>query len=168
MPYDESTVEMTTPATAEGSPAESEDKTMTKILNITAATTTDCIEKAIPFDDMRGHVYACIDGGLAVELHEVAGVMIAWCPSANFAVFNEKASGAASSLLVEADSLESAVAAWRGEAHDADAFRAWAQRVALPKVSIDVLVSEYLDGEPDHYELSGQYTISGRPEVYPR
>ena len=52
-------------------------------------------------------------------------------------------------------------------AHNLVAFRAWAERVARDGVSIDVMVSEYLMDDPEHYELSGQFTRSGRPEVYP-
>jgi hypothetical protein len=60
--------------------------------------------------------------------------------------------------------------AWHIEEIDHQPFLAWADRVAKDHVSREAMLAEFVmsDGYPEHYELAGQYTQSGRPEVFPK
>lgn len=99
------------------------------ILTIKASTTTDAIEDAIPFRDMREHAIALrdLELGAAVipedyeevvaELHEIDGVTILWSPVFAYAYVNEDGPGAGDSLMIdeyECPTPEHAVSVWRG------------------------------------------------------
>lgn len=98
-------------------------------LTIKASTTTDAIEDAIPFPDMRAHAIELRDMelGAAVideqcdqvvaELHEIDGVTILWSPVFEYAYVNEDTPGVGDSLLIEqyeCPTPEHAVSVWRG------------------------------------------------------
>ena len=96
-------------------------------LTIKASTTTEAIEAAIPFLDMRDHAIELRDMGAAViaeqgdqvvaELHEIDGVTILWSPVFEYAYVNELMPGVGNSLLIEqyeCPTPEHAVSVWRG------------------------------------------------------
>jgi len=101
------------------------------ILTIKATTTTDTIENAIPFRDMREHAITLrdmeLDGALipedyeevAAELHEIDGVLVLWSPEFGYAYVNEDGPGAGDSLMIEqyeCPTPEHAARVWRGTA----------------------------------------------------
>ncbi len=94
---------------------------MTKTLEITASTSTDAIEAAIPFLDMRAHAIDLRDMAAAVieeqgdqlvlEVHDVDGVSVLYSPTFGYAYVNEPSPGVGDSVLIdngEADSAEHA------------------------------------------------------------
>lgn len=102
-------------------------------LTITATTTTEAIEAAIPFLDMREHAIERRDDAAAVvaeqgdqvvaELHEIDGVTVLWSPVFEYAYVNEQTPGVGNSLLIgngECPSAEHAVRVWRGETEAAE------------------------------------------------
>lgn len=97
-------------------------------LAITATTTTEAIEQAISFLDMREHAIDQRDTAAAVlaeqgdqevlQLHEIDGVSVLYSPTFGYAYVNEQSPGVGNSLLIdngEADSPEHAAAQWRAE-----------------------------------------------------
>lgn len=101
---------------------------MTKILTISATTTTEQIEAAIPYVDMRKEAIERRDDAAAVlseqgdqdvlELHDIDGVDVLYSPVFGYALVNERTSGVGDSLLIESGECESpehAVSVWRGE-----------------------------------------------------
>ena len=101
-------------------------------LTIKASTTTDAIEGAIPFRDMREHAITLRDLELgaalipedyeevAAELHEIDGVTVLWSPEFGYAYVNEDGPGAGNSLLIderECPTPEYAARVWRRTAN---------------------------------------------------
>lgn len=106
---------------------------MTTALTIKASTTTEEIEAAIPFADMRREAIERRDDAAAVlaeqgdqvvaELHEIDGVTVLYSPVFGYAYVNEMTSGVGDSLVIdsgEADSPEHAARVWRGETEAAE------------------------------------------------
>ena len=98
---------------------------MSKVLTITATTTNEQIESAIPFLDMRKEAIERRNDAAAVlaeqgdqtvlELHDIEGVMVLFSPVFGYAIVNEQSSGIGESLLIdneEAESPEHAAARW--------------------------------------------------------
>lgn len=98
---------------------------MTKILDITATTTDERIEAAIPFLDMRAHAFVVRNGAAAVlkdqgdqlvlELHEFEGVTVLFSPAFAYSYVNQHGRRRNESLLIagsEAASAEDAVRLW--------------------------------------------------------
>lgn len=96
---------------------------------ITATTTTEAIEAAIPFLDMREHAIEQRDMAAAVideqgdqtvlELHDIDGVTVLYSPAFGYAYVNQASPGVGNSLLIdngEADSPEDAAQQWAGDA----------------------------------------------------
>lgn len=94
-------------------------------LEIKATTTTDEIEGAIQFIDMREHAIEQRDYAAAVldeqgdetvlELHELGDVIVLFSPIFGYAYVNERTHGVGNSLLIEngqADSPEDAAEQW--------------------------------------------------------
>jgi hypothetical protein len=94
-------------------------------LHITASTTTEEIEAAIPFLDMRKEAIERRDDALAVaeeqgdqevlELHEFGDVLVLFSPVFGYALVNEKTAGVGDSMLIDsggADSAEHAAQQW--------------------------------------------------------
>lgn len=101
---------------------------MTKILDITATTSTEQIEAAIPYADMRKEAIERRDDAAAVlaeqgdqvvlELHSVDGVDVLYSPAFGYALVNAVSRGVGDSLVIdngEANSAEHAAAVWVGE-----------------------------------------------------
>lgn len=101
-------------------------------LSITASTTNDQIEAAIPFLDMREHAIEMRDMAAAVisergdqeaiQLHDVDGITVLYSPTWDYAYVNERSHGIGNSLILDNDcagGAEGAARQWRGE--DADA-----------------------------------------------
>ena len=95
-------------------------------LTITATTTTEDIEAAISFLDMRDHAIEQRDMAAAVieeqgdqnvlELHEIDGVTVLYSSTFGYAYVNERSPGVGNSLLIDngkADSAEHAAQQWR-------------------------------------------------------
>lgn len=106
---------------------------MTAALTIKASTTTEEIEAAIPFLDMRAHAIELRDMAAAVideqgdqvvaELHEIDGIAVLWSPVFEYAYVNEAGPGIGDSLLIgngECPDAEHAVRVWRGETEAAE------------------------------------------------
>lgn len=102
-------------------------------LIIRATTTTEAIEAAIPFLDMREHAIELRDMAAAViaeqgdqvvaELHEIDGIAVLWSPVFEYAYVNERSGGIGDSLLIgngECPDAEHAVRVWRGETEAAE------------------------------------------------
>lgn len=100
---------------------------MTKTLTIRASTTTDEIDAAIPYVDMRKEAIERRDDAAAVlaeqgdqevlELHHIDGVDVLFSPVFAYALVNERTTGIGDSLLIGADECpnpEHAVSVWRG------------------------------------------------------
>ncbi|MCF3931831.1 hypothetical protein L1787_00200 [Acuticoccus sp. M5D2P5] len=99
---------------------------MTKTFEITATTTDEAIDAAIPFIDMREEArlerdtIAALDDttdAKVYELHLIDGVTVLFHPDLGCAVVNEMSPDAGDSLFIEARELsvpEEAVARWRG------------------------------------------------------
>jgi hypothetical protein len=98
--------------------------TMTKILTITGATSTDQIEQAIPYLDMRAHaieIRDMADGVLddsetVLELHEAGDILVLYSPVFDYAYVNEQSVGVGDSLTIdndEAGGVAGAVKQWR-------------------------------------------------------
>jgi hypothetical protein len=100
---------------------------MTKILTIRATTTSDEIESAIPYLDMRKEAIERRDDAAAVlaeqgdqdvlELHHIDGVDVLFSPAFAYALVNERTGGIGDSLLIgahECNGPEHAVSVWRG------------------------------------------------------
>lgn len=98
-------------------------------LAITATTTTEAIEAAIPFLDMRAHAIEMRDMAAAVieeqgdqvvlELHDIDGVTVLYSPAFGYAYVNEAGPGVGDSLLIgngEVDGPEDAAQQWAGDA----------------------------------------------------
>ena len=96
------------------------------MLTITATTTTEAIEAAIPFLDMRAEAIERRDDAAAVlddlgeltvlEYHDIDGVAVLYSPTLGYAMVNEFSAGVGNSLVIdngEADSPEHAAAKWR-------------------------------------------------------
>lgn len=94
-------------------------------LAIAATTTTEAIEQAIPFLDMREHAIELRDMAAAVideqgdqaalELHDIDGVTVLYSPAFGYAYVNQASPGVGNSLLIgngEADSPEHAAQQW--------------------------------------------------------
>lgn len=94
-------------------------------LTITATTTTEAIEAAIPFLDMCDHAAEMRDMAAAVieqqgdqnvlELHDIDGVTVLYSPVFGYAYVNQASPGVGNSLLIgngEADSPEHAAQQW--------------------------------------------------------
>lgn len=105
---------------------------MTAALTIRASTTTEEIEAAIPYLDMRKEAIERRDDAAAVlaeqgdqevlELHHIDGVDVLFSPAFAYALVNERSNGIGDSLLIgndECKSPEYAVSAWRGVEADA-------------------------------------------------
>jgi hypothetical protein len=100
---------------------------MTVILTIKASTTTDEIESAIPYLDMRQEAIERRDDALAVlaeqgdntvlELHDEGDdISVLYSPTFDYAYVNQKSPGIGNSLLIEsgeAGSPEHAASVWR-------------------------------------------------------
>lgn len=95
-------------------------------LKITGATTTQAIESAIPFLDMKEHAIeqrdaaksAALDDETVLELHEIRHVTVLYSPTFGYAYCNTGGAGTGSSELIgngEAESPEHAVQIWFGE-----------------------------------------------------
>lgn len=97
-------------------------------LTITATTSTDAIEAAIPFLDMRREAIERRDDAAAVlpeqgdqtvlELHEIDGVTVLHSPAFEYAYVNEAGPGVGDSLLIEnweCPTPDHAARVWRGE-----------------------------------------------------
>lgn len=97
-------------------------------LTITATTSTEAIEAAIPFLDMRAHAIELRDMAAAViaeqgdqvvaELHEIDGVTVLHSQAFEYAYVNEAGPGVGDSLLIEnweCPTPDHAVRVWRGE-----------------------------------------------------
>lgn len=97
-------------------------------LTITATTTTEAIEAAIPFLDMRDHAAEVRDMAAAVieeqgdqavlELHDIGGVTVLYSPAFDYAYVNETSPSVGNSLLIgngEADSPEHAAQQWNAQ-----------------------------------------------------
>lgn len=95
------------------------------MLTITATTSTEDIEAAIPFLDMRAHAIEQRDYAAAVleeqgdevvlELCEFGNVVVLYSPIFGYAYVNERSEGAGNSLLIdngEAVSAEHAAQQW--------------------------------------------------------
>lgn len=98
----------------------------TAALTIKASTTTEAIEAAIQFLDMRAHAIELRDMAAAVideqgdqvvaELHEIDGIAVLWSPVFEYAYVNEAGPGIGDSLLIgngECPSPGHAVAWWK-------------------------------------------------------
>lgn len=92
-------------------------------LHITASTTVEEIEAAIPFVDMRKEAIERRDDAkgledsdeVVLELHEFGDVLVLFSPVFGYALVNEKTSGTGDSLLIDngqADSAEHAAQQW--------------------------------------------------------
>lgn len=101
---------------------------MTITLTIKASTSTEVIESAIPFLDMRAHAIELRDMSAAViaeqgdqvvaEIHEIDGVTVLHSPPFEYAYVNEMGPGVGDSLLIgnfECPTPDHAVRVWRGE-----------------------------------------------------
>lgn len=99
---------------------------MALILTIKASTTTDEIEAAIPYVDMRKEAVERRDDAAAVlaeqgdqsvlEYHDVDGVDVLYSPAFSYAYVNQNTTGTGDSLLIEngtAESPEFAARAWQ-------------------------------------------------------
>ena len=79
------------------------------VLTISATTTDDQIERAIPFLDMREHAIERRDDAAAVideqgdqvvlELHDIDGVAVLWSPVFGYAYVNHDGPGRGNSLF---------------------------------------------------------------------
>ena len=100
---------------------------MTATLTIRASTTTEEIEAAIPYLDMRKEAIERRDDAAAVlteqgdqevlELHRIDGVDVLFSPAFAYALVNERTGGIGDSLLIGADECKSpeyAASVWRG------------------------------------------------------
>ena len=100
---------------------------MTNILTIRASTTTEEIEAAIQYLDMRKEAIERRDDAAAVlaeqgdqevlELHHIDGVDVLFSPVFAYALVNERTTGIGESLLIgnnDCKSPEHAVSVWRG------------------------------------------------------
>ena len=96
-------------------------------LTIRATTTTEAIEAAIPYVDMRKEAIERRDDAAAVqaeqgdqvvlELHDIDGVDVLFSPAFAYALVNERTTGIGDSLLIgndECKSPEHAACVWRG------------------------------------------------------
>lgn len=101
---------------------------MTITMTIKASTSTEVIEAAVPFLDMRAHAIELRDMAAAViaeqgdqvvaEIHEIDGVTVLHSPAFECAYVNEVGPGAGNSLLIEnwaCPTADHAVQVWRGE-----------------------------------------------------
>ena len=99
---------------------------MNLITTISATTTTDAIEDAIRFLDMRTAAIEARDMVAAVlqeqgdsvtlELHEIDGITVLFSPVFGYAWVNEVSTGVGNSLFVEyAQTPDDAAAEWRCE-----------------------------------------------------
>lgn len=96
---------------------------MTKILDITAATTDEQIENAISFLDMREMALA-ERGKTTLELHDVDGVTVLYSPDHLFACANQMSPGVGTSLVIDAGdaaSPEEVADRWFGDGLNAEA-----------------------------------------------
>jgi hypothetical protein len=97
-------------------------------LTIKASTTTESIEAAIPYLDMRQEAIERRDDAAAVlgeqgdqtvlELHNISGVDVLYSPVFGYAYVNETSPGIGNSLVIssgEADSPEQAAEKWNAE-----------------------------------------------------
>jgi hypothetical protein len=95
-------------------------------LVIKASTTTQEIEDAIPYVDMRRHAIERRDDAAAVigeqgdqevlELHQIDGVDVLYSPTWGYAYVNQQGSGTGDSMVLdngEAESAEHAARLWR-------------------------------------------------------
>ena len=94
-------------------------------LEIKATTTTEAIETAIPYLDMRTEAIERRDDAAAViqeqgdqivlELHDINGVDVLYSPVFSYAFVNQKSPGVGNSLIInsgDADSAEHAAEQW--------------------------------------------------------
>lgn len=95
------------------------------MLSITATTTDDAIDAAIPYLDMRAHALEMRDMAAAVlaeqgdqevlQLHAIDGVDVLYSPAHDYAYVNQSSGGTGNSLILnagEAESPEVAAAKW--------------------------------------------------------
>lgn len=163
-------------------------------ITITATTTTQAIEAAIPFLDMREHAIEQRDMAAAVideqgdeavlELHEIDGATVLFSPIFGYAYVNEMSPGVGDSLLIgngEADSPEDAAQQW-AEALEvytlnqegAKLLADWVRNVAKhpDDHNMDAWATKAEDAvnnagqdESIIVEMRGFMTASGRPET---
>jgi hypothetical protein len=101
---------------------------MTSILTIKGSTSTQQVEDAIPYTDMRQHAIERRDDAAAViaeqgdeavlELHQIDGLDVLYSPTFGYAYVNQKGSGTGDSMVIdngEAESAEHAVQIWRDQ-----------------------------------------------------
>ena len=96
---------------------------MRHVLTITADTTDDAIEEAIPFRDMQGEARVYRDRLAAIEadaggyeVHDDGAVVALFHPALGGAIVNERGPGAGGSVYLgagEVETVEEAVARWR-------------------------------------------------------
>jgi hypothetical protein len=99
---------------------------MTSILTIKGSTSTQQIEDAIPYTDMRRHAIERRDDAAAViaeqgdqdvlELHQIDGVDVLYSPTFGYAYVNAQSGGIGDSMVIdngEAASAEHAALVWQ-------------------------------------------------------
>lgn len=153
-------------------------------LTITATTTTEAIEAAIPFLDMREHAIEQQGDQTILELHEINGAAVLYSPEFGYAYVNEMSPGVGDSLLIgngEADSPEDAAQQW-AEAlkvytlnqEGAKLLADWVRNVAMrpDDHNMDAWAAKAEDAvnnagqdESIIVEMRGFMTASGRPET---
>lgn len=97
-------------------------------LTITATTSNETLEQAIPFLDMQEHAAEMRDMAAAVieeqgdqavlELHDIDGVTVLYSPIFGYAYVNQASPGVGNSLLIgngEADGPEHAAQQWTAQ-----------------------------------------------------